>query len=214
LNDFAATSLRETIAMISNNDKGVPSQILVSHYLFERRNELDLLTNVYSRVKDEKKGVKSGGKMKRPIGRLHHRTRSHKSYKLQRKKMNLKRKLSKPTSTSVGNMSTKKKCRKQLRRVITLIFDNRRTPTKLATHRWHAKRMEMASFYGYSLAFRSRQRGIKSVERIVKSKAVLHDSCYYRPIKICCSHSQLLAFLENHSVSVFYFGVFPSSLNG
>jgi Tfp pilus assembly major pilin PilA len=203
----------EDNTMIPNNDKSLPSQILVSHSLFERRKELDQLTSAYSSIKNEKKVKKVGGKMKRPIGRVHYRTRSHKSYKIPRKQVSSKRKLSKRT-TDIGDnaQKKKKKYRKQLRRVSTLIFDNHKMPIKLATHRWHAKRMEMTSFYGYSLALRSRQRGVKSVERIIKNKAALHDSSYYRPVKISCSHSQLMVFLDNHSVSASSISFFRFSI--
>jgi hypothetical protein len=169
------------------------SQILVSHYVAEREAEIEKLLGT-----GKKKSIEN--KCKRPIGRIHYRTRSHKSFKMPRKMINRKRK-----SVQADDSS---RCRKHRRRVHNIhIFlpknniSSAGVPKKLPNHVWNAKRMVLEDYYGYLLPMRSSFRGFKALEKIIQSKTLIHDYSYYKPIKISTDLKELHNFISSYSVN-------------
>lgn len=191
---------------------GNSGQILVSHYLVERHQQVDWLLNASKKRKREINASKEEGegqkRAKRPIGRLHYRTRSHKSYKIPRKIRSNKRKPS-----SVTSMIDRKRCRKHRRRSSTIsanayikkgLSDQSTKPShKLANHVWYAKRMKVdRDYYGWQIPLRSNARGLKSLEKLVQRKTLLYDYSYYHPIKLSLSQSIFSGFLTDYTVSL------------
>jgi hypothetical protein len=184
--------------MTTNPKNQLNTQILISHYVFERENEIERLKNL-----QQSHGVSL--KSKRPIGRIHHRTRSHKSFKMPRKQKNNKRKASKMSSSR----KEENRCRKHRRRAYNIHFfkpaqklSNSKRLIKLPNHVWNAKRMVMEEYYGYHLPMRSSYRGIKTLEKIIQSKTVVHDMSYYKCFKVVTTWIDFIKFIDTHSVRV------------
>lgn len=202
------------------------SQILVSHYIFERQKQIQQLHDLHERVQDNQKHSHKKTSLKRPIGRIHHRTRSHKSFKMPRKKVESRRKrklrinelqnsTKKQATSSIGPLSKQvfeeNRCRKHRRRSCNIhLFVPKKGPSttnpkkKLTTHVWHAKRMGMGEYYGYMLPMRSAFRGFKALEKMIEEnsgKTFLHDASYYQATKVTTNPTEFARFIESYSVN-------------
>jgi hypothetical protein len=151
---------------------------------------------------------------KRPIGSLHYRTRSFKSYKLPRRLKRgslLKQRIAKKKEqvSDVGQ-----RCRKERRRPRTFAaqlgklhsydithWDSKSPSPKslrLATHVWHRKRFIVANRSGVMTAMRSSYHGFKAIDAYCKrGKTFVHDQSYLLPLELSCTMEDFLAIFEH-----------------
>ena len=179
-----------------------PNQILVSHYLYEREKEVKTVIEVSTsrkrafQIQYEQLGKKK--QLKRPVGRVHYRTRSHKRYKFPRKLISKKRKRDNRVNTC--------RCRKHRRRPAAFRpgKDDIETskPKKLPTHNWHVKRFQMErNYFGCQVPIRRSSKGLKTLERVVTEKSIVHDYSDLEAIVVDASLEAFSQFLLDHSVS-------------
>ncbi|KJE94664.1 hypothetical protein CAOG_05277 [Capsaspora owczarzaki ATCC 30864] len=65
----------------------------------------------------------------------------------------------------------------------------------LETHVWHAKRMKMADQWGFRLALRSAQRGMRATHRATLHSVTAHDASYHGIIELAGPFQELLSVL-------------------
>lgn len=166
------------------------STILVPSYLHERSKEVKTLVtyrDIYSKTRSGK--YTNSTEVSRTVGRVHHRTRSFKSYKLPKKLKRVKKRKNE-------GKPWENRCRKHKRRTWKYIFANEDMerdhpgPKRLRSHVWHKKRMVMEDYYGYRVSMKSRFRGMKSLDKTLNERNVIHDFSYYQPHCIECIGSK------------------------
>ena len=80
---------------------------------------------------------------------------------------------------SASQDTSKKKSRKQRRKLRNLRDDNtckQRKNSWLETHIWHAKRMHMMDYYGYRVAERANDKGVRQAYRSLRHGCLLSVS--------------------------------------
>ena len=65
----------------------------------------------------------------------------------------------------------------------------------LETHVWHAKRMHMATLWGYRLAVQRCDKSARASFRFLRRDAVVHDASYYECVEVAALADTLLAGL-------------------
>lgn len=95
----------------------------------------------------------------------------------------------------------KNPCRKSRRHYIKIMQDYTKRNLKsiwLESHIWHAKRMKMVEKWGYKVASKCNDKGVRAAYRFSRDSAVVYDMSYKSCIRIC----ELERFQELFQVSL------------
>jgi hypothetical protein len=164
-------------------------------FLAERRQDIRLCTQFSANTAKESP-IDNDLQRKRKASAIRRRTGSYNAYKIPR--VSKIRKMSNCPLLSTSD--AKSRCRQHKRRLLSII-SNRKTTLRLRTHVWHAKRMKMCNMWGYRLATTHSNRGFKSVDEFMKSRSIVHDQSYIRPIVLKGYLDALLSLVEPYTVS-------------
>lgn len=119
------------------------------------------------------------------------------------------------TEPSVASKDDTKRCRKHRRRVASMIRrqqdpndgSNKNSSStqappsfksgyRLPTHLWHSKRMHMKQSWGYSLADRRCDRGVRAAYKDTQQHCTLYDASYLTAVELQGQEKSILALLR------------------
>lgn len=168
---------------------------------------------------------------KRPIGSLHYRTRSFRSFKLPRRLKRgtlLKLKLVKKKELldlETQNLTTNRKRRRRIKAKCygasadpnIALWDRTRinqNAIRMSTHVWHRKRFIMANRFGVMTAMRSSYHGFKAIDNYYKmGKSFIQDQSYLRIVELCCSQDEFLSIFSHITVRARFCNLYSIQLD-